>query len=325
MDTKNKSFNFLTFFMSLVPAIVLISIIAFTLYYAIPAIRFSGLNFFTTYLWNPGQESRPPVIVNGVLAPYEASFGILLFLLGTLITSFLALLIAFPLSFLLALTVELYTPQRIKRGLISLVELFAGIPSVVYGLWGIVVLEPLLLNSIEPWMSYNMSFIPGFSGEVYTGAGIIASGVILSLMIAPIITSVMVNSFDTAPADIKRGIISLGATRWELGRYLITNYSRSSTYGGTLLGLGRALGETMAVLMVSGGLVNVYPTSIYSAINTMAAHIASYLDSAFFDATGMNIAALAYLGVVLMAISLVVNIIGRKIAGRSVLRGYEND
>lgn len=325
MDTKNKSFNFLTFFMAVVPAIVLLSIVVFVFYYSIPAIRFMGLHFFTTYLWNPGQESRPPIIVNGVLAPYNASFGLLLFLLGTVVTSLLALLIAFPLSFLLALSIELYSPQKIKRALISLVELFAGIPSVVYGLWGIVVLEPILLNSVEPWMKGNLSFIPGFAGEVYTGAGILASGIILSIMIAPIITSVMVNSFDTAPEGIKRGIISLGATRWELGKYLITNYSRSSTYGGTLLGLGRALGETMAVLMVSGGLVNVYPASIYSAINTMAAQIASYLDSAFFDSTGMNVSALAYLGLVLMAISLVVNIIGRKIAGRGVLRGYESD
>lgn len=311
--------------MSLVPAIVLIAIVGFILYYSIPAIRFTGLSFFTTYLWYPGQQSHPPIIVNGVLAPFNASFGILLFLLGTVITSLLALLIAFPLSFLLSLSIELYTPLALKRAFISLVELFAGIPSVVYGLWGIVVLEPLLLNNIEPWMSAHLSFIPGFSGEVYTGAGIIASGIILSLMIAPIITSVMVNSFDTAPEDIKKGIISLGATKWELGRYLITNYSRSSTYGGTLLGLGRALGETMAVLMVSGGLVNIYPSSIYSAINTMAAHIASYLDSAFFDGTGMNVSALAYLGLVLMAISLFVNVIGRKIAGRGALRGYESD
>ncbi|AKA48566.1 hypothetical protein IX51_05030 [uncultured archaeon] len=311
--------------MAIVPAFVLLSIVGFVFYYSIPAIKFMGINFFTTFLWNPGIQSKPPEVVNGVLAPFGASFGILLFLLGTVVTSLLALLIAFPLSFLLALTIELYTPLRLKRGLISLVELFAGIPSVVYGLWGIVVLEPVLLNSVEPWMSANLSFIPGFSGEVYTGAGIIASGIILSIMIAPIITSVMVNSFDTAPEGIKRGIISLGATKWELGKYLITNYSRSSTYGGTLLGLGRALGETMAVLMVSGGLVNVYPGSIYSAINTMAAHIASYLDSAFFDSTGMNVAALAYLGLVLMGISLVVNIIGRKIAGRGVLRGYESD
>ncbi len=307
------------------PAIILISIVAFIFYYSLPSIRFTGLNFFTTYLWNPGLENHAPVITNGVTHLYHASFGVLLFLLGTVITSLLALLIAFPVSFMISLTVELYTPKGIKRLLISLVELFAGIPSVVYGLWGIVVLEPLLYNSIEPWMNSYLSFIPGFSGTIYTGAGIVASAVVLSVMISPIITSVMVNSFDSAPEDIKNGIYSLGATKWELGRYLITNYSRASTFGGTLLGLGRALGETMAVLMVSGGLVNAYPTSLYSTINTMAAHIASYLDSAFFDGTGMSVSALAELALVLLAISLVVNLLGRVIAGRGVLRGYEND
>ncbi len=324
MKTKPKFFNLITFIFSLVPAFVLLAIIAFIFYYSIPAIRFNGLGFFTTYLWNPGFENQT-VIQNGVLGPFKAQFGILLFLLGTVVTSFLALLIAFPVSFMISITIELYTPKAIKRSLISLVELFAGIPSVVYGLWGIIVLEPILYNGIEPWMKSYLSFIPGFSGTIYTGAGIIASAVVLSLMISPIITSVMVNSFDSAPEEIKTGVYSLGATRWELGKYLITNYSRASTYGGTLLGLGRALGETMAVLMVSGGLINIYPTSIYSTINTMAAHIASYLDSAFFDGTGINVSALAELALVLMAISLIVNVLGRKIAGRGVLRGYEND
>lgn len=311
--------------MSLTPAIVLLSILSFVLYYALPSIRYMGLGFFTTLLWAPGFENSAPVIVNGVLAPAGASFGFLLFVVGTLITSLLALLIAFPVSFMLALTIELYLPGKLKRALTSLVELFAGIPSVVYGFWGIIVLEPILLHSIEPWMATHMSFIPGFSGNVFTGQGIFASGMILSLMIAPIITSVMVNSFDSAPDGIKKGIISLGATRWELGKYLITGYSKASTWGGTLLGLGRALGETMAVLMVSGGLLNAYPTSVYSTINTMAAWIAAELDSAFTDGTGLNVSALAELGLVLMAISLMVSLIGRKIAGRGALRGYESD
>lgn len=311
--------------MSLTPAIVLLSILAFVFYYALPSIRYMGVAFFTTLQWAPGFENKVPVIVNGVLAPVGASFGFLLFVAGTIITSLLALLIAFPVSFMLALTIELYLPVKLKKGLISLVELFAGIPSVVYGFWGIIVLEPILHYRIEPWMAEHLSFIPGFSGNVYTGQGIFASGIILSLMIAPIITSVMVNSFDSAPDGVKKGIISLGATRWELGKYLITGYSKASTWGGTLLGLGRALGETMAVLMVSGGLLNSYPTSFYSTINTMAAWIAAELDSAFTDGTGLNVSALAELGIVLMSISLIVSIIGRKIAGRGALRGYESD
>lgn len=311
--------------MSLVPATILLVILVFILYYSIPSIIYNGVNFFTTYSWNNGNENLGYTTIRGVTALHGAHFGFLQFLVGTIISSFFALLIAFPLAMFVTLTVEFYVPQKMKKALVSLIELFAGIPSVIYGFWGIVVLEPILLNHVEPWMSQNLSFIPGFSGYVLSGAGIIASGIILSLMIAPIITSIMVNSLETIPKDIKQGISSLGATKWETGKYLITGYAKASTYGGTILGLGRALGETMAVLMVSGTILNVLPRNIYSLINTMAAQIASYLDSSFFDGTGMSISALAELALVLMIISLAVNMIGRRIAGRGVLRGYEND
>lgn len=311
--------------MALVPAGVLVSIIIFVSYYSIPSIRYTSFSFFTTYLWNPGFAFKPPVLVHGVLAPAGSSFGLNLFLLGTLTTSLLAILIAFPISFLISLNIELFLPKKTKKFMISMIELFAGIPSVVYGLWGIIILEPVLFSSIEPWMANHLSFIPGFKGEIYSGAGLIASGIILSFMITPIITSVVVNSFDSVPKNVKEGLYSLGATKWEVGKYLFMGYSKASTVGGTLLGLGRALGETMAVLMVSGAVVNTLPTSIYSATNTMAAAIASLLDSAFFDSTGMNISALAELALVLMAISLAVSLLGRKIAGRGALRGYESD
>lgn len=311
--------------MALAPVIILISIVVFVLYYSIPSIRYSGLSFFLSYLWNPGLEFKSPVFVHGVLAPAGSSFGLDLFLLGTLSTSLVAIIIAFPISFLISLNVELFLPVKIKKFMVSLIELFAGIPSVVYGIWGIIVLEPLLFRSAEPWMANHLSFIPGFSGEIYSGAGLIASGIILSFMIIPIITSVIVNSFDSVPKEVKEGLYSLGATKWEVGKYLLIGYSKASTVGGTLLGLGRALGETMAVLMVSGAIVNTLPTSIYSATNTMAAAIASLLDSAFFDSTGMNVSALAELAIVLIGISLVVNLLGRKIAGRGALRGYESD
>jgi phosphate transport system permease protein len=325
MKASNRVFNFFTFVMAIVPAVVLISIIVFVLYYSIPSIRYNSWSFFTTYLWNPGFQFQAPIMKHGVLAPAGSAFGIDLFLIGTLSTSALAILIAFPVSFLISLNVELYLPSKIKRVMVSMIELFAGIPSVVYGLWGIVVLEPLLFRNVEPWMAQHLAFFPGFGGEIYSGAGLIASGIILSFMIIPIVTSIIVNSFDTVPKDVKDGLFSLGATKWEVGKYLMTSYSRASTVGGTLLGLGRALGETMAVLMVSGAVTNILPHNFYSAINTMAAAIASLLDSAFTDSTGMNLAALAELAIVLMLISLTVSLIGRKIAGRGVLRGYESD
>ncbi|MCL5790313.1 MAG: phosphate ABC transporter permease subunit PstC [Candidatus Thermoplasmatota archaeon] len=311
--------------MAIVPAVALISIFYFVFNESLPLWRFSGFSFFTTYLWDPGFQYQPPILVHGVLAPPGAQFGLDLFLLGTISTSLLAIIIAFPISFLITINVELYLPSRIKKFMISMIELFAGIPSVVYGLWGIVVLEPILFKNVEPWMARHLSFIPGFGGEVYSGAGLVASGIILSFMIIPIITSVIVNSFDSVPKEVKEGLFSLGATRWEVGKYLTTRFSRSSMVGGTLLGLGRALGETMAVLMVSGAIVNTLPTSFYSATNTMAAAITSLLDSALTDSTRMDLAALAALAVVLMGISLGVSLVGRKIAGRGALRGYESD
>lgn len=311
--------------MSLVPIIVIALIFSFLVYYSLPAIRFNGLSFFTTYLWNPGKPFSPPVLQNGVFGQADASFGMLLFLLGTVATSTIAIVIAFPVSFLIALNVELYLHSKAKKGMVSLVELFAGIPSVVYGLWGVLVLGPALFHTIEPWMSSHLGFIPGLGGQITSEFSFLGGGIILSLMITPIITSVLVNSFESVPSGIKDGLFSLGATKWEVGKYLMMGYSRSSTIGGTLLGLGRALGETMAVLMVGGGALNYLPSSIYSPTNTMAAVIASYLDSALQDATGMSLYSLAELGLVLVIISTVVNLLGRAIAGRAVLRGTEVD
>lgn len=332
---KDRIFNIITFIMSLVPAIIVLAIAGFLIYYAMPAIEYNGLGFFQSINWYPGNPTLPPVNYHGILAPANSSFGALAFIYGTLLTSALALLFALPISYFVSLTVELYLPVKIKKFLISLIELFAGIPSVVYGFWGVLVLIPLLYKNVEPAMSSFFSKIPYFShipilgpaltGPVISGYGVMASAIILTVMILPIITSVMTNSIDSTPNEIKYGVYSLGATRWELGKYLLNKHSVTSTFGGALLGLGRALGETMAVLMVSGALINALPVNLYSTTYTMAAFIAAALDSAFFDTTGMNIAALCELGIVLMAISLVVSVFGRMIAGRGVLRGYQND
>ncbi len=311
--------------MALVPSIIIILLISFLLYYSIPSIRYNGLKFFTSYIWDIGQIYRAPIIKDGVLAPYDSSFGMLLFFVGTVLTSSIALLIAFPVSIFTALTINLYIPHHFKKLVGGLVELFAGIPSVVYGLWGIIVLEPILFKYVEPWMNKNLHFIPFFSGAIYSGAGIIASGLILSLMIIPIITAVISDTMASVSIGTKDGAFALGATRWEVGKNILLKYSKIQTLGATLLGLGRALGETMAVLMVSGSVVNILPGSIYSPINTMAAAIASLLDSAFIDATGMDLSALAELALILFLITMIVNIIGRRIVGRGIMRGFEHE
>ncbi len=322
MNFTNKIFNFITFLLSFIPAFFLIAILILVASYSIPSIRYNGTTFFSSYIWNYGNFSAVPITTNGITHLAGASYGVLLFVVGTGITSGLALLIAVPICFIATLTVELYLTSKIKYVAVSLIELFAGIPSVVFGFWGIVVLVPILEHHIEPWMSHNLAFIPFFSGSAVVGGdGIIASSLILSAMVIPIITAVMVNSFDSVSQDLKHGLYSLGATKWEVGKYLILGYSRSSTVGGTLLGLGRALGETMAVLMVAGGALNFLPTSIYSTTNTMSAWIASQLGDVFLDPSGMFLSGLAEVGLLLVAISLIVNLLGRFIAGRTVLRG----
>lgn len=318
-------FFVLTLAMAIVPLAIMVILFSFLIVKAIPSIRYSGFSFFTSYLWHPGFLAENPIFFHGVWAPYNSSFGMLSFFVGTVITTAIALLIAFPVSIFLALTINLYTPKFLKRPSAILVELFAGIPSVVYGLWGIIVLEPILLRNIEPWMRANLSFLPGFSGNVTTGAGIIASGLILSIMIIPIVTAVISESMATRPSELKEGVYALGGTKWEVGKHILLGQTKKQVAGGTLLGTGRALGETMAVLMVSGGVVNVLPNSIFSGTNTMAAQIASALDSAFIDGTGMNVSALVEIGLILVLISLIVNLAGRAIVGRAALRGYEND
>ncbi|HEU13020.1 MAG TPA: ABC transporter permease subunit, partial [Euryarchaeota archaeon] len=167
-----------------------------------------------------------------------------------------------------------------------------------------------------------LGFIPFFSGPIYSGAGILASSLVLSLMILPIMTSVLNGSISNFSTPVKEGAIALGATRYEVGRMIILRGLKIQIFGASMLGLGRALGETMAVLMVSGSAFNIMPSNIYSPINTMAAALATLLDSAFMDSTGMNLYALSELGLVLVLITLIASIIGRLIVGIGIIRGY---
>lgn len=319
---KEKFFSFFTFAISLIPILLVILLFSFLLYYSIPSIKYNGLKFFTSYYWNPGQVYLPPVVVNGIPAPFGSSFGILLFLFGTLITSLIALLIALPASIIISIIVNFYMNERWKKLIISFIELLAAIPSVVYGLWGIIYLEPLLSNYVEPFMSTYLGFIPFLSGPVFTGAGILSSSIILSLMILPIMTSVVNGSIINFSRNVVEGALSLGATRYELSKYILLKGLKLQIFGASTLGLGRALGETMAVLMVSGSAFNTMPQNLYSPINTMAAALASLLDSAFMDPTGMNLYALSELALVLMLITLSTSIIGRIIVGTGILRGF---
>jgi phosphate transport system permease protein len=303
----------------LFPALVLI----FLLDYSGAAIRFNGLNFLTTIRWSLGDISSGRTVVhNGVSAPVEAVYGSLVFIVGTVATSALALLIAIPISIGIAIFIAEEAPPIIAGPLSSLTELLAGVPSVVYGLWGVVFLVPLMKTTVEPSMSTVLGWLPFVGQPVGHGYGLLTCGIILSLMIVPIVSSTIRDSFARTPVELKEGAMALGSTKWEMIRTVVIPSSKSSILGASILGLGRALGETMAILMVSGGAINFFPTSIYGPTNSMAAVIVSYLDSAFTDPTGMALYSLAEVALALFLITLAANMIARIFVVGGMVRAW---
>ena len=194
-----------------------------------------GLGFFYGHDWDP---------VNG-------NFGALPFIFGTLVSSFLALLLAVPLSVGVAVYITEMCPQRLRAIISFLVELLAAIPSVIYGLWGIFVLAPLLRDYVEPFLAKTLGWTGLFSGPMY-GMGMLAAGIILAIMVVPVIASITREVMTAVPQNQREAVLALGATRWEMIRMGVLRNARIGIVGGVILGLGRALGETMAVTMVIG-------------------------------------------------------------------------
>ncbi|WP_199429479.1 phosphate ABC transporter permease subunit PstC [Qaidamihabitans albus] len=234
-------------------------------------------------------------------------------LFGTLLSAFLALLIAAPLAVAIALFITHYAPRRIAQALGYLIDLLAAVPSIIYGLWGIAVLAPL---SVEPseWLAENLGFIPLFAGPATsTGRTMLVAVIVLAVMILPITSAVVREAFRQTPRLHEEASLALGATRWEMIRMAVLPFGRSSIIGASMLGLGRALGETMAVaivLSVSGGVT----FNLISSGNpkTIAANIA--LD--FPESTGIAVNTLIASGLVLFAVTLLVNMAARAVINR---------
>jgi phosphate transport system permease protein len=295
--------------------IFLFMILIVLLIYSYPSFVVNGLSFFTTTAWNPAVSNNPTVvIVNGIKTLEGAHYGMLVFFAGTLISSSLALLIGVPLSLGIAIFLSQVAPRRIASPVSFVVELLAGIPSVIFGLWGFIVLGPILKHDIETAMAKYLYFIPGFKGPVYN-SGLLASGVILAIMIVPIVASISRDSMAATPRELKEGGRALGMTNWEITRKIVLPFAKTGILGATILGLGRALGETMAVAMVSGA-ANYLPTGLYSPINSIAAQIALTLDGSFSDPSKMNVYALGELALVLLAITMAVNVGARLLVRR---------
>ncbi len=253
---------------------------------AIPAIRAFGLNFLGSSSWNPVRDE----------------YGVLPMIYGTLVSSAIALLLAIPLGVGTAIFLsEDFLPKSAQTVLVFMVELLAAIPSVVYGLWGIFVLIPLL-QPIGIFLHKTVGFLPIFSTSP-VGPGMLPAGIILTIMILPIITAISRDSLVSLPPDLRQASLGLGATRWETIIRVLIPAAFSGIVGGIMLGLGRAMGETMAVTMIIGN-SNDLKFSLLAPANT----IASLLANQFAEASGLQISALMYAGLVLFLLTLVVNV-----------------
>jgi phosphate transport system permease protein len=249
-----------------------------------------GLGFLGGTTWD---------VVNGV-------YGALPFVAGTVESSLLALIIAVPLSLLTAIFLAELAPRWLSVPLTFLVELLAAIPSVVLGLWGVFVLSPFLRDTVEKSLVGALGFIPIFSGPAF-GIGLFSASVVLAIMIVPTIVSVSREVIVAVPGAQREAMLALGATRWETTRRAVLPYARSGIVGAVILGLGRALGETMAVTMVIGN-KDIVPTRVFDQAQTIASKIATTFNEA---QVGIQTQSLIALGLVLLAITLGLNIAAR--------------
>ncbi len=263
------------------------------------AIAEFGLDFVTSSRWDPVAEE----------------FGAFPLIFGTLLSSIIALIIAVPLSLGVAIYLTEFAPKRIRQPVAFLIGLLAAIPSVVYGLWGIFVLIPILRTSVFPFLRDAFGFLPLFQGPIY-GPSMLAAGIILAIMIMPYVMSVSREVLLAVPDTQREASLALGATRWEAVITAVVPYARSGIIGAIILGLGRALGETMAVTMLIGNRHEI-AASLFAPGYTMAAAIANEFSEAVGD---MHLAALAYVAFVLFVVTVLVNAAARLLIWR-VARG----
>lgn len=285
--------NSTRFFAALV-LFTLTAIIASLIYGAMPSIKAFGLSFISSSEWNPVTEQ----------------FGAWPSIRGTLLSAFIALIIAVPVSFGIAIFLTELSPMWLRRPLGIAIELLAGIPSIVYGMWGLFVFAPYFADNIQPWMMEKTADIP-FLGELFTGApmgiGMFTAGLILSVMVIPFIASVMRDVFEIVPPMLKESAYGLGATRWEVIRNVVVPYTKNGIIGGIMLGLGRALGETMAITFVIGNSQQI-SNSLFDPATTISATLANEFTEAHGE---LYTASLIELGLLLFFITFVVLVLSK--------------
>jgi phosphate transport system permease protein len=256
---------------------------------SLPALREFGFGFLVDERWNPVTEK----------------FGALAAIYGTVVTSFLAMLIAVPVGLLISVFLTELCPMWLRRPIGIAIELLAGIPSIIYGIWGLFVFAPFLQQTLQPFLIDVFGYVPGlssvFEGPPY-GIGVLTAGLILAIMVLPFITSISRDVFESVPTVLKEAAYGVGCTTWEVVRYVVLPYTRVGVIGGVMLGLGRALGETMAVTFVIGNAHRI-SASILAPGTTISATIANEFTEAVGD---LYTSALIALGLVLFGITFIV-------------------
>ena len=279
------------------------AVIASLIQGSLPALRAFGFSFLTTDRWNPVTEKF------GALAP----------IYGTLITSIIAMLIAVPVGLMIAFFLTELCPQWLRRPIGIAIELLAGIPSIIYGIWGLFVFAPILQDTLQPFLINTLGNVPWigplFAGPPY-GIGMLTAGLILTIMVLPFVTAISRDVFEAVPAVLKEAAYGVGCTTWEVVRYVVLPYTRVGVIGGVMLGLGRALGETMAVTFVIGNAHRI-SASLLAPGTTISATIANEFTEAVGD---LYTSSLIALGLILFVITLIVLAAARYLLRRIELR-----
>jgi phosphate transport system permease protein len=282
----DRAFRWLTLLMAL-SVFALIGLIGYELAHGSGiTLRRFGWHFFVNSDWDPVNEQ----------------FGALPFIFGTLVSSLIALLIAVPISIATAVYLTELAPRWLRQPLIMFIELLAAVPSVILGLWGIFVMVPWLRSHLFPWLQKTLGFLPLFQGPIY-GVSMLAGGIIVAIMIVPIITSVAREILRSVPGLQREAAYALGATRWEVTRIAVLSYAKKGLFGAVILGLGRALGETMAVTMVIGNRPEI-AKSLFAPGYTLASVVANEFTEATTDG---YLSALFEIGLVLLGVTVIVN------------------
>jgi phosphate transport system permease protein len=299
---------------ALLPTLALGFVLIVLIVEAIPAIRYNGWGFFSKSIWNEGSLYGSVAVSNGIKHLQGAQYGAIPEIVGTLETSAIALIIAVPVSIGAALVIVERLPRRLANGIGMFLEVLAGIPSVVIGLWGVLAFGPFLTKHVTPFIARNMPNVPVlnfFRGDTGNGEGLLTSGLILAIMIIPIIAATSRDLIRGVPLLPREGAIALGMSDFECARRVTLPWIGSGIIGASVLGLARALGETIAVAMVSGFALGQVAHNLYAVMTTIAATIVNFLESAFGDPTGLALHTLAELGLVLMIITLATNVAAR--------------